>query len=209
VERQRRDTNRLGIHMKLEEIQPIAETIYNQLKPYCEEGFIHIAGGIRRKKPDCHDIEICCVPKKFQISEDMFEKKKILVPIAEFVEAINKMQRLSGDAYGRYTKRLYQYGDEFDLVQVDIFMPQKEDYWRIYAIRTGSADYSARVIAYSWRSLGWVGTEDGLRRETECINKNGKWTCVSINPLLPPEWADEKDYFRWSRIPYIEPEKRI
>ena len=202
--------------MKLEEIQSIAETIYNQLKPYCEEGFIHIAGGIRRKKPEPHDIEIVCVPKKFQISEDMFEKKKILVPIAEFVEALNKMQRLSGDAYGRYTKRLYQYGNESDVVKVDIFIPQKEDYWRQYAIRTGSADYSARVIAHSWRKLGWVGTEDGLRRETECTfvytdkeKVKLKWKCVSINPLLPPEWESEKDYFRWSRITYIEPEKRI
>ena len=196
--------------MKLEEIQPIAETIYNQLKPHCEEGFIHIAGGIRRKKPDCHDIEICCVPRKFQISEDIFETKKAFVPIAEFVEAINKMQRLSGDAYGRYTKRLYQYGDEFEVVKVDIFMPQKEDYFRQYVIRTGSADFSARVIASAWVSLGWRGTEDGLRRASECVCKNGtKWTCVSINPLLPPVWESEKDYFRWSRIPYIEPEKRI
>lgn len=195
--------------MKLEEIQPIAEKIYEQLKPHCEEGFIHIAGGIRRKKPEPHDIEICCVPKKFQISEDMFETKKKLVPIAEFVEAINKMQRLSGDAYGRYTKRLFQYGDEFDLVKVDIFIPQKEDYFRQYVIRTGSADFSTNVIAQAWVQLGWRGTEDGLRRETECIKKNGSWICVSINPLLPPAWKDERDFFHWLKVPYIEPEKRI
>jgi DNA polymerase/3'-5' exonuclease PolX len=195
--------------MKLLEIRPIAEEIYSKLEPYCEKGFIHIAGGIRRKKPEPHDIELICSPKKFKINEDMFNTEQGLVPIPEFITIINKMQGLSGNTYGRYTKRLYQYGDEFDLVQVDIFIPQKEDYWRIYAIRTGSADYSARVIATAWRNLGWVGTENGLRRETECINKNGKWTCVSINPLLPPIWESEKDYFRWSRIPYIEPEKRI
>ena len=202
--------------MKLAEIQPIAETIYNQLKPHCEEGFIHIAGGIRRKKPEPHDIEIVLFPKKIEFSEDMFEKEKRMVPIPEFIEAINKMQRLSGDAYGRYTKRLFQYGSEVDVVKVDIFMPQKEDFWRQYVIRTGSADYSARVIAAGWRNLGWVGTEDGLRRETECTfvftdsaRVKKKWTCVSINPLLPPEWSDEKSFFRWLRIPYIEPEKRI
>jgi DNA polymerase/3'-5' exonuclease PolX len=209
MERKRWYTSGLGIQMKLDEIQPIAEDIYNQLKPYCEEGFIHIAGGIRRKKPDCHDIEIVLYPKKFQISEDMFEKKKKLVPIAEFVETINKMPKLSGDAYGRYTKRLYQYGNELDVVKVDIFMPQKEDYFRQYVIRTGSADYSARVIASAWVQLGWRGTDDGLRRESECIKKNGKWTCVSINPLLPTEWSDEKSFFKWLKILYIEPEKRI
>ena len=139
--------------MKLQEIQPIAETIYNQLKPHCEEGFIHIAGGIRRKKPEPHDIEIVLYPKKIELSEDMFEKEKRMVPIPEFVEAINKMPRLSGDAYGRYTKRLYQYGNELDVVKVDIFIPQKEDYFRQYVVRTGSADFSANVIAKAWAEL--------------------------------------------------------
>jgi DNA polymerase/3'-5' exonuclease PolX len=195
--------------MKLQEIQPIAETIFDKLKPHCEEGFIHIAGGIRRKKPDCHDIELVLYPKKIKIAEDMFGKESRMIPIAGFVEAINKMQRLSGDAYGRYTKRLYQYGSEFDVVKVDIFMPQKEDYYRQYVVRTGSADYSTNVIAKAWVALGWRGTDDGLRRETECVKNNGKWVCVSINPLLPPEWDSEKSFFKWLKIPYLEPEKRI
>ena len=196
--------------MKLDEIQLIAETIYAQLEPHCEKGFIHIAGGIRRKKPEPHDIELVVYPKKFQISEELFEAKKGMVPITEFINTIRQWQKLSGDPYGRYTKRLYQYGDEFDLVQVDIFMPQKEDYWRIYAIRTGSADYSAKVIAPAWVKQGWRGTEDGLRLELECTQiSSTKWACLKNNPTLPPVWQSERELFTWLNIPYIEPEKRI
>jgi DNA polymerase/3'-5' exonuclease PolX len=195
--------------MKPELIKPIAEHIYDELKPFCEDGFVHIAGSVRRKKANCGDIEIVCYAKRHQISEGLFGDEKKYVKNQEFVDTIRKWHGLSGDPYGRYTKRLYQYGDEFEDVQVDIFMPQKEDYFRQLAIRTGSADYSAYIIAPAWVKLGFRGTEDGLRWQPDCIQKNGKWICVSKHPVLPPAWKSEEEFFQWLKIPYLEPEKRI
>jgi DNA polymerase/3'-5' exonuclease PolX len=202
--------------MELRSIQRIADDIFHQLQPHCEEGFIHIAGSIRRKKPDCGDIEIVCLPKSHQISEELFESKKGFVRDQEFINTVRKWMISSGDFYGRYMKIMYQYGDEFDIVQLDLFMPRKEDYYRHLVIRTGSADYSARVVAAGWVKLGWQGTEDGLRRKTECtftyLNKEKtkkKWFCFVKNPILPPAWQSEEEFFEWLQVPYIEPEKRI
>jgi len=53
-------------------------------------------------------------------------------------------------------------------INLDLFVPQRHDYYRQYATRTGSGDYSYKVIASAWVSKGWVGTPDGLHKREDC-----------------------------------------
>jgi len=49
--------------MKYSEILLIAEQVKAELQPHCIR--IEIAGSIRRKKPECRDIEIVAIPKPY------------------------------------------------------------------------------------------------------------------------------------------------
>lgn len=89
-------------------------------------------------------------------------------------------------------------------------MPDADDYFRQFAMRTGSADYSASVIAGGWVKLGWVGVGDaGLRRIEDCQKSpDGKWKLINKNGERPPVWKSEEEFFEWLNVEWVKPEKR-
>ena len=93
-------------------------------------------------------------------------------------------------------------------INLDLFIPQVHDYYRIYAIRTGSADYSHQIIAKAWERKGWAGTKDGLRLQAECIRLEKTWNCIFQKPTLPPVWKSDADFFDWLSIPHLPPAQR-
>jgi len=97
------------------------------------------------------------------------------------------------------------------VIILDLFMPQPHDYYRQFAIRTGSAEYSHRHIANQWVKRGWCGVNGDLRLIKECDKlPDGKWVLRTDikHPTLPPIWPSEEDFFRWLLIQYIEPKYR-
>jgi DNA polymerase/3'-5' exonuclease PolX len=159
------------------------------LTPWCEPEMCKIAGSLRRQKPDVKDIELVCVPRTVH-----------LIP---FVTTVKQWIKLKGEPTGRYTQRML-----YESIALDLFIPSKPDFIRQFVIRTGSADYSARVIATAWVKKGWVGTKDGLRRETQCLQKGKKWICQVPNPTLPPVWQSEQEFFDWLKVKFIPPQER-
>jgi DNA polymerase/3'-5' exonuclease PolX len=173
--------------MNLPQAVEVAVKYRNLLSPWCER--IEIAGSIRRRKPEVKDIEIVCVPKSVH-----------LIP---FVTTVKQWYKIKGEPTGRYTQR-----GLYESINLDLFMPQKKDFIRQFAIRTGPAEYSAKVIAVAWVKGGWRGTEDGLRLQKECVLKGKKWICTAARPTLPPEWITEQEFFDWLGVKFIQPEKR-
>lgn len=200
----------------LDNAKKIAIDIGKKLVPYCNG--LNIAGSIRRSKPEVHDIEIVCVPKKVRIgSIDLFgddTRKEIVNQDFENI-VLNLGKVIKGKPSGRMMQ--IEIDNPFlspPKIMLDLFMPQPHDYFRQYAIRTGSADYSHKVIANGWIRKGWVGTTDGLRLESECIGiKNAEqktiWKCNVKKPTLPPAWKDEKEFFEWLGIQYLPPHMRF
>ena len=99
-------------------------------------------------------------------------------------------------------------------INLDLFMPDDFDYYRQYAIRTGSAEYAAKVIAAGWKKIGWCGSDKGLRKIEDCINMPGpdgksKWRCIKKDAELPPVWQSEEEFFRWIKVLYEKPIHRI
>lgn len=195
--------------MLYNQAKDIAVKICYQLHPFCTK--INIAGGVRRKKPEPHDIEIVCLPNKIEIaSTDLFgfdEKSFAINP--KFIEVVNSLGNI---IKGKPTGKMMQI-ELPEGVMLDLFIPAEADYYRQFAIRTGSADYAHKVIATAWLKKGWCGSDLGLRLKKDCIEMKGpdgksKWKCVNKNGEIPPVWESEEHFFQWLRIDMVRAEER-
>lgn len=200
--------------MKASIALPIAQAICRSLSPYCE--VIKIAGSIRRLQDEVKDIELVAVPIKTlqPVPVTLFQEMMASTGEAkyitheEYVKEVNNLGKiLKGKHGGRYMQIELPEG-----INLDLFTPEEHDYYRQLAIRTGSALYSEKVIAGGWRKIGWVGTKDGLRKQSDCEHKvlpsGTSWICTNKNPELPPVWKSEKEFFEWIKVTYVEPIKR-
>jgi len=187
----------------------IASRIIDILGPHCE--LIHIAGSIRRHQPFVKDIEIIALSKRELKNEDLFGIGEEIIT-RDFIEALAGITKLivKGNIQGRQMQIVLQNCS----IALDLFLPGKADYYRQLAIRTGSSDFSHKVIAHGWRRLGWCGSDHGLRRETDCIPiKDAKgnitsWRCIKPDGELPPAWQSEEEFFSWIGIKWIDPRFR-
>lgn len=152
----------------------IALEVIKQLKPYCER--IEIAGSLRRKKADIGDIEIVAIPKPY--STGLLE--------SGFATVVNKWEKVKGELPCKYTQRILPEG-----IKLDLFIAEEGNWGSILATRTGSADYSYKVLANGWVRQGFKSDGGYLFRDGEKY-----------------EVKEEKDLFRLIGIPYVEPEYR-
>jgi len=193
--------------MKLIEAKKIADNIVKLLETYCNK--IDIAGSIRREKENVGDIEICCVPK-VEVLKDMFGWNEGIIRKIEFSNTVNNLGKvIKGNTAGKYMQIELPEG-----VNLDLFMPDDFDYYRQYAIRTGAADYSAKVIASGWRKIGWCGSDKGLRKMSDCVESKSpdgksKWKCVEMDAELPPVFKSEEDFFNWINVKMPHPSQRV
>lgn len=194
--------------MQLEKAEGIAVDICYYLKDHCEEDQIHIAGSIRRRKYDVKDIEIVLLPKRVEV-KDMFGGIVSTPVTSDFEKHVKNVGNIiKGNPNGRYMKIELQ-----QKIMLDLFMPVPADYYRQYAIRTGSSYYAHNVIAGGWLALGWCGSDMGLRRQDDCKrqrDKSGKnkWICINKNGELPPLWKSEEEFFDWIKVRFIHPSRR-
>lgn len=161
----------------LAEAKAIAEKIIEEMRPHCER--IEIAGSIRRKKSTAGDVEIVAIAKPYAtgIFEDGLAK------------IVNKWAKVKGEmVYGlcKYTQRILPCG-----LKLDIFFATPENWGSILAIRTGSADYSHKVLARGW-------TNNGYKSEGGILIREGERFTV----------PEEKDLFRMAGIKFVPPEER-
>lgn len=193
--------------MLLHEASPIAYQVNKLLQPFCKQ--ILTAGSIRRMKPEVKDIELVANVQYIELTQgyDLWNipiKKTVIHPgWLEAVYNIPGAKFLKGKPTGRYMQIELPEG-----IKLDLFMPQEPDFWRIMAMRTGSAEYSKYVIATGWVKKGWVGTDDGLRLKKQCKQTPDGWRCVFLHPTLPPKWESEPEFFEWLNVPYKDPRDR-
>lgn len=194
--------------MELQEALAIANEVVESLSPYCE--LIHIAGSCRRGQLEVKDIEIVCLPRR-KIIYDVFGAELKRVRPKTFVTHVSTLGELEKGKTldGKQNVIKLKQG-----IKLDLFMPDDFDYYRQFAIRTGSSDYAKRVIAVGWRRKGWCGSDVGLRKVKDCLeykNSKGKstWVCVNPNAERPPVWRSEEEFFQWLGVKWIEPSLRV
>lgn len=157
--------------MQIEQAEIIANKYVELLKPFCKR--IEIAGSIRRKKPKVKDIEIVCIR----------DTKKLRL----FVDEVDKLRKMKGEPLGKYTQRNLPEG-----INLDLFMCNENNWGLIFAIRTGSADFSHDVLGNGWVKAGYKSV-DGM------LMKDGKKISV----------LEEKDLFDLIGLNYVQPELRF
>ena len=186
----------------------IALTAVQNLQPYCSK--INVAGSIRRGKPEVKDIEIVALPNKMPI-KGLFGNTGEFEVCPDFCKAATALGRVvAGSPQGRYMKIDLPEG-----IRMDLFMPEDYDWARQFAIRTGSSDYSFRILAKAWVKLGWVGTKFGLRLLDECYKSGEEWhikpeikALGPAFPTKPPVWKTEEEFFEWLQLEWKEPSQR-
>ena len=146
----------------------IAKKVEAELKPFCER--IQIAGSLRRQKLNVKDIEIVAIPNdRFQIG---------LI--------VNKWKKIRGDVDGKYCQRQLPEG-----INLDLFFATEKNWGYIFAIRTGSTEYSHKVLAVGWVKAGFKSIDGMLTKNNQQI-----------------EVKEEIDLFKLIGVSYISPEKR-
>ena len=156
------------------EAYKIALDVLEQLKPHCER--IEIAGSIRRKKAEVGDIEIVAIPKPFKI--DLLQDG--------IAGVVNQWQKVKGELPCKYTQRMLPSG-----IKLDLFFAEEGNWGLIFAIRTGSAEFSHYVLANGWVRNGFKSSGGFLFKYGEKF-----------------EVREEKDLFNLIGIRYVEPENR-
>lgn len=190
--------------MKLYKAELIAQFVMTNLAPHCVQ--LIVAGSVRRKSPEVHDIELVIQPRTATLIQDLFNPSLRTETVSDgFIQAVHGLGTiLKGKPSGRYCQVLTNTG-----VSLDLFIPQRHDFYRMVAIRTGSAQYS-QYIAKRWNEKGWCGTSAGLRLISECerVESSGTWVVMAQTPTLPPAWNSEEAFFAWLGMPFLDPEKR-
>lgn len=130
--------------MKYLKAKEIADSVLQKLKPHCER--IEIAGSIRRKKANPNDIEIVAIPKPYDV--DLFE--------SGIATVVNQWEKVKGTLPCKYTQRILPEG-----IKLDLFFATVDNWGLIFAIRTGSAEFSHQKLAMEWVRQGYH-SKDGM-----------------------------------------------
>ena len=124
----------------------IARDLVESMQPHCER--IMIAGSIRRGAETIGDIEICALPR-WRTGTDLFGEdyplENTLYAWAVAQEKECKITWTKGlDPRGRYWQGVLPTG-----VKLDLFLPVPEGWAAQTLIRTGSAEFTERVVGFA------------------------------------------------------------
>ena len=153
--------------MKLEKAKVIADKYVKILKPFCRR--IEIAGSVRREKPEVGDIEIVAIIKY----------------LWNFTYEVNKLKKVKGEPYGKYTQRILPEG-----IKLDLFIATEKNWGNIFLIRTGNWQFSKQIMIRALR-LGLKQRDGYLWQGQERL-----------------ECKEEEDMFQILKLDYISPQMR-
>lgn len=175
----------------LEAARVVADATVHYLAPYCER--IEIAGSIRRHKKTVGDVEIVAIPKvrreldlfghptgqeELLIYQGIDEANQREIPWLKVVSMGHRYWKLADSRMGNFP--------------IDLFLVRAPAQWGpIFSLRTGSADFSKRLMI-ALRARGYR-SEDGriLDRKNEVI-----------------DCPEERDVFDTAGMRWVVPESR-
>lgn len=129
------------IKLSLKRAQSLTDKIIDALEPGCER--IECAGSVRRGKAEVGDLEIVCIPKSKQVS--MFGEMDLSATHLDDIlkELMGQSRIYPGHACGpKYKSFLLPAG-----CQLDLFIVTPPEWGVCFTIRTGSADFSRRLVS--------------------------------------------------------------
>lgn len=165
-----------------------ADELLAKLSPACER--IEIAGGVRRKKAECHDIELVAIPKQDPIVDIFNQVAGHRNLLNERIEELHLVLDKNGD---RYKKIIYT-----NELNCDLFIVLPPAQWGvIFTIRTGSAEFSHHIV---------TARKYGGCMPSDCVCKDGA-VHDSRGRIIPMH--EEMDFLNFLGLGWIEPSERI
>jgi len=150
--------------MTLTDANAIAQTILNEIKPFCHQA--EIAGSIRRLKPEVKDIEIVCSPRWESVAAGFFKEDEQRLnslycrwglgnPSVTWIKpGTHQVIKWDIQPDGKYWRGLIS-NLGVQLCKLDIFLTTPEQFGLILMIRTGSSDFSHRLVTKQSEG-GWL-----------------------------------------------------
>ncbi|MBE2217992.1 MAG: hypothetical protein IAE90_07315 [Ignavibacteria bacterium] len=111
--------------MKYDYIKIYSDEILQILKQGCRQ--IEIAGSIRRKMPECKDIDLVCIPDRYFLEKILLEMKRSNPGTFTSFGSLNKRFR-------------------FKAVNIDVYIADEKNFGWIYYMRTGPVDWNKRTL---------------------------------------------------------------
>jgi len=164
--------------MELKTAVKIANEIITLIKPYCSR--IEIAGSTRRGKSNVHDLELVAISININTL-----KNKLGMHLLS-MQGKNKSNPFikAGERYIQF-----KYKNE----QIDQFLASEDNWGLIYLIRTGSAEFSSKMLA-RWKKVSGGGySENGFLHSAD-----GKVVMTK----------EEIDVFKLCQLENVAPELR-
>lgn len=174
------------------DIPTVAAHFRTLLAPACQR--IEIGGGIRRGKPNPHDIELVGIPI---FDTDLFGEPTTTTSdldciIAELIESGKFRWDTDVKRRGPKYKRLIVPGIGIPL---ELFLTTPDGWGWTYLLRTGSAEWNVAMV---------TSTLQGGLKPTGIECKDGVVYLMGKPQALP----SEEDVFKLWDLPYIEPRDR-
>lgn len=182
--------------MKYELAYPLARDIANDLAPACEQ--IEIAGGLRRRKPDVHDLELVVIPKIFPLVRNLLgEVTEEYFPLDDYLADLVELGRLAPAT--KNGPRYKQFKVLPSGVFLDLFIVLPPAQWGvIYALRTGPAHYSHWLV--SRKEIG------GALPNHLKVKDGAVWPMYGGQVIESPT---EKSFFEVLGVPMPDPADRV
>jgi DNA polymerase/3'-5' exonuclease PolX len=182
--------------MKLQQAQSLAERIVETMLPYCER--VAIGGSIRRQKAEVKDIEIVAIPK-FGEPVDLFgdQNRNLLFDWAHQIEREDRIHWIKPGTDEVIRWRVKEDGKYWRgwvvkaEIKLDLFLTTPDTWGLTYLIRTGSADFNARVFGQEARRTGHSFRDgklfDQFNQEVRCPEE------IDIFNALGMVWLEPQD----------------
>ena len=171
--------------MLLDDARNILIRLITELSISCER--LEIAGGVRRGKPDVHDLELVAIPKVIEVA-DLFGNPAREYSLLDAELARLDLRQVKGGA--KYKQFALPEG-----ISLDLFITTPDQWGWIFMLRTGSADFNRWLVTprrYGGALPGHIKCRDG-------------WLWNGPNRIKTP---DELDVFRLLDVAWLEPRDR-
>lgn len=169
-----------GAKVQRTEAMEMANELISRLGKACQR--VEIAGSLRRGKQQVGDIEIVCIP---HLQPDLFGGEDYLWREVREALAAYKMVK-GGDRYQQYN---------LGRCMADVFVTTREQWGVIFTLRTGSAEFSRKLVTP--RTYGGMMPNDMHILDGRLWNRG-----VSV------ETQEERDLLAAMGLEWVEPEQR-
>ncbi len=188
----------------LELAEDFALRYLNLLRPHCHR--IELAGSLRRRKPQVHDLEIVCIEKyagAVYAALSQYRSSQRIPPQDFWIKKGLRYKAFQDTRAVPSSFILHR--SSFDL-HVDIFITEPQRWGWTFFIRTGSQDWN-KAILQMIRSKGYTIRDNQLfAPPTSAEAKSGSSFIVHRSSLSFPE---EQAIFDFLGLPFVEPYQRV